>query len=193
MLVFFANGAESSLTVFFVSQNLHASSSGYRFLLTTSGVGFAVGALLTTFWAQRLSMARIFWLSLLLAGVFELLLARQTSLLPSLVICVFQGLLYAAFNIAISPLMVYTTPGNLRGRASSVLGTLTTVPSMLSVAMAGWLDSTLLRDFHTSLLGIAFGPIDTIFTFVGAITILSGFYAYYKSTRCAPKREHSRE
>lgn len=192
-LIFIQEGAERTLTIFFVGQNLHAPSGDYGFLLTASAVGVAVGALLTTVFARYLSMGRLFGLSLLLAGGLELLYARQSNLLPVLIICTLQGLLFGAFNIALSPLMLHAAPDHMRGRASSILGTLTGVSLMLSTAVAGWLDSTLLRNFHTTLFGISFGPVDTIFTFAGIITILSGYYALVNLRRVRLKGEHSRE
>jgi hypothetical protein len=45
------------------------------------------------------------------------------------------------------------------------------------VALAGTLDSTLLRGFHAGFLGIQFGPVDTIFTAAGVLILASGLYA----------------
>ena len=39
---------------------------------------------------------------------------------------------------------------------------------------AGALVSTVLRDFHASVLGIAFGPVDTIFTGMGLLAVIGG-------------------
>ncbi len=49
--------------------------------------------------------------------------------------------------------------------------------TMLSLALAGFLDSTLLRGFHVTLFGVAWGPVDTIFTLTGLLTVAGGFYA----------------
>ena len=47
----------------------------------------------------------------------------------------------------------------------------------LSVAAAGYLYSTVLQSFHATLVGITFGPIDTIFTVTGILVVAGGLYA----------------
>ncbi|MBA2288134.1 MAG: hypothetical protein H0W02_21885, partial [Ktedonobacteraceae bacterium] len=49
--------------------------------------------------------------------------------------------------------------------------------SILSAALAGYLASTLLHNFHATVLGLSFGPIDTIFLGMGALVVLGGLYA----------------
>jgi hypothetical protein len=49
--------------------------------------------------------------------------------------------------------------------------------STLSIALAGYLASTVLHTFHATVLGIAFGPVDTIFTCAGLLAVMAGFYA----------------
>jgi hypothetical protein len=51
---------------------------------------------------------------------------------------------------------------------------------MLSVAVAGYLYSAVLQSFHVTLVGITFGPIDTIFTATGFLAIIGGLYAMVK-------------
>ncbi len=52
-----------------------------------------------------------------------------------------------------------------------------TLASLVSIALAGYLDSTVLRGFHAVLLGVQFGPIDTIFLAAGILVLLGGIYA----------------
>jgi len=59
----------------------------------------------------------------------------------------------------------------------AVFNPLFSLVGMFSVAIAGYLDSTVLHNFHTRLLGISLGPIDTIFTGTGILAILGGLYA----------------
>ena len=49
--------------------------------------------------------------------------------------------------------------------------------SVVSLVLAGLAVSTVLRGFHTVLLGLTFGPVDTIYTVMGLLTILAGIYA----------------
>jgi hypothetical protein len=49
--------------------------------------------------------------------------------------------------------------------------------ALLSVALAGYLASTVLRDFHATVLGLTLGPIDTIYTVAGLLIVVAGLYA----------------
>jgi hypothetical protein len=49
--------------------------------------------------------------------------------------------------------------------------------ALLSVALAGWLDSSVLRGLHVVLGPFTFGPVDTIYAAVGGIAVLAGLYA----------------
>ncbi|MBA2287020.1 MAG: hypothetical protein H0W02_16225 [Ktedonobacteraceae bacterium] len=51
--------------------------------------------------------------------------------------------------------------------------------SILSIALVSYLDGTLLHNFHASLLGITFGPIDSIFLGTGVLAMLGGGYAMF--------------
>ena len=53
----------------------------------------------------------------------------------------------------------------------------TMLASVVSLVLAGLAVSTVLRGFHTVVLGFAFGPVDTIYTVMGLLTILAGVYA----------------
>jgi uncharacterized membrane protein YuzA (DUF378 family) len=81
-----------------------------------------------------------------------------------------------ATNVPIMPLMLQVTPRHLLGRVEAVLTPTMTLSGLLAVMVAGWLDSGVLSSFHLSLGAITFGPIDTIFTVTGTLTILAGVY-----------------
>jgi hypothetical protein len=46
--------------------------------------------------------------------------------------------------------------------------------AILSMALAGFLASTVLRGFHGTVAGLTFGPYDTIFIFAGLLFVLAG-------------------
>jgi hypothetical protein len=62
------------------------------------------------------------------------------------------------------------------GRVTAVINPLGRLAALISVAMAGALVSTVLRGFHASVLGISFGPVDTIFTGMGLLAVIGGIY-----------------
>ncbi len=89
----------------------------------------------------------------------------------------FVGVLNAGINIALGPIVLHVTPRALVGRVSAVLLPVMTLAQVLSIALAGYLASTVLADFHASVLGQPLGPIDTIFLIAGALATLGGLYA----------------
>jgi MFS family permease len=118
-------------------------------------------------------------LGLALTGLGAMLVAysRMTSLLPALILLFIGGVLQALLNVAIGPMLLHVTPRELIGRVVSIIQPAATLSSLLSIAVSGYLASTLLVDFHTRLLGITLGPIDTIFTVAGLLALISGLYS----------------
>lgn len=177
VLVVFINGALNALDIFFITQNLHTSVHLYGLLSTALGAGLTVGALLAGAFAQRLGLVRTFWLSLVGAGVLILVYARLTHVVPALVVLFLLGLVITAVNVVTGPLVLHVTPRELIGRVTSVLMPALNLAIMLSVAVAGYLYSTVLKGFQVTLIGIPFGPLDTIFTATGMLAIIGGLFA----------------
>jgi hypothetical protein len=100
--------------------------------------------------------------------------ARLSSLPPALGVIFLAGLLQAGLNVAVSPILLNTTPRALVGRVLAILQPVLTSASLLSIALAGYLDSTVLVGFHAEYFGAHFGPLDTIFLVSGAIIVLGG-------------------
>jgi MFS family permease len=176
-LITLGSGALNALGVFFVTQNLHTPALGYGFLNSAYGVGAIAGALLTGLLAQRVGIVRTFWLALLLAGLALLCYARLTSLAPALPVVLLIGLLISAVNVVVAPLVLHTTPPELVGRVSSVLGLALSLAAALSFSLAGYLDGALLRTFHATVFGLVLGPVDTIYLGTGICVLASGLFA----------------
>ncbi len=177
ILVVLGLGCIDAVGVFFVTQNLHVSADLFGFMAAAVGAGAVVGAILASMFASRLGEARIFWLGLIAAGVVILLLARMTNFALGVACFALAGLVIAPVNVAVGPLVLHVTPREFVGRVIAVIDPLQALTSILSISLAGTLASTLLSGFHTTILNIAFGPIDTIFTGTGILTILGGLYA----------------
>jgi len=178
-LVVLYEGSFSALGVFFLQQNLHTSLSFYGFLNTATGLGVTVGALLAAAFAQRLGVTRVLSIGLTLSGLLVIVYARLTSFIPALIIMFIQGLLVAGVNVAVNPLVLRTTPRELLGRIAAVATTGLSLSNLLAVAIVSSLASTVMYDFHATILGITFGPIDTIFVFAGLLATLGGLYAVF--------------
>jgi len=195
VLIVLGAGALNALDVFFVTQNLHAQVSLYGFLGSALGCGLIAGSVLAALFTQRIGVTRTFWLSVVGWGVVALVYARLTSFFPAVVVLFFLGVMNAVFNATAAPLIIQSTLRNFIGRVMAVFNPLFSLVGMFSVAIAGYLDSTILHSFHARLLGISLGPIDTIFTGTGILAILGGLYAMVslRSVRLAKESEEPPE
>jgi MFS family permease len=170
-------GALNALDVFFVTENLHADPHLYGLVGAATAVGTLVGAIAAGAFAFRLGLARTIWLALLAVGALVVVVSRMTSFGPALVAFGLTGMANAPLNVAAGPLLLKVTPKRFVGRATAILVPAINLASLVSIALAGWLASTVLVGFHAVVLGITFGPLDTIFLAAGALAILGGLYA----------------
>lgn len=170
-------GLLHALDYFFVTQSLHAPPALYGLVGPAFGAGSIAGALLAGKIAPKLGIARTFIYSLLGVGLAIILLSRQTSLAPALAVWVVFGVVNATTNVALMPLLLGATPRELVGRMNALFFTAISAASLLSSTLAGWLDSDVLRGFSATLLGLRFGPVDTLLTATGLLICAGGIYA----------------
>jgi MFS family permease len=190
IVVLLGAGSFNALDLFFVTQNLHTPASFYGLLGAASGAGALLGAILASLSAQRIGVARMFWASVMALGALALVYARLTSFAPALAVNLLIGFANAPINVAVDPLILHVTRREFVGRVMAVILPMINLASIVSIALAGLLASTLLHGFHATLLGITFGPIDTIFTGAGILVVLGGLYAMVnlRSVRLAGER-----
>lgn len=169
-------GALSVLNIFFVTQNLHASAESYGLFASSIGVGAVLGSVVASVVVPRVGLVRSFTFGFLLASVSVMVYSRLTDFAPALGVGVFYGVCEAAVNVAFGPLLLRVTPRELLGRAVSIVDTTTSTAGLIGTALAGYLASDVLAGFHQSVLGMTFGPIDTIFggaaLFLGCVILL---------------------
>ena len=177
VLTWLGFGALESLGYFFITSNLHAPASDYGLLGADFGVGAIAGALLVTFIGQRIGLVRLLWVALVTSGLFVIVMSHLTSLSLALIAAFFFGVSTTAVIVTAGPLALDSTSREFVGRVTAVINPLGRLAALLSVALAGSLVSTVLRGFHASVLGIAFGPVNTVFTGMGLLAVLGGIYA----------------
>ncbi len=177
VLTLLAFGTLNTLDIFFVTQNLRATPDFYAILASAQGLGLLVGAVFAAAFAHRIGVARVLGLSLLVWGATILIYARLTEIAPALVLMGLTGFLLSTAQVAETPLLMHATPEEFLGRISSVFVPALSAAELVGIALSGYLASTLLRDFHTTVLGIHIGPVDTIFTAVGISLAAAGTYA----------------
>jgi MFS family permease len=180
-------GALNTLSIFFIQQNLHASPELFGLLGAVEGIGALAGGLLAAVFAERIGVNRLFWLMAMLFGLATIVYSRLTSLAPGLALIFVIGLIFASLEVAEAPLILRNAPKEYVGRVVAILIPSYSVASTVSTLVAGWLASTLLRDFHASLLGITLGPIDTIFATAGVLAALAGLLAMVRLRGAHPQ------
>jgi len=122
-------------------------------------------------------LARVFSWATVGVGALILALARLSSFPPALVILFLLGAVIPALQVTLGPLMLRVTPRDFIGRVVSVISPVTSAAEMLSMLLAGFLASTVLRNLHVTAWGIKFGPYDTILTATGFLALAAGIYA----------------
>ena len=130
-------------------------------------------------------------------GLLIVLLARQTTLPAALAIYVAFGAANASANVALLPLLVRATPRELLGRANAVFFTVISAVLLVSVGVAGFLESGPLRGLHGVLLGLDFDAITALLTAGGALICAGGLYAlrrlrspsFSSAKRCSHPRQ----
>ena len=185
-LVFLAAGALNALDYFFWVGNVHGPVQLYGFVGGALAFGVLLGAALASAFVPRIGLERTIWLTFVALGVLVLVWSRMTAYIPALVVIFLVGIPQAALNVAISPLMLQVTPRELVGRVTAILVPLVNVSNLISLALAGYLASTVLAVFSANVLGVRFGPLDTIYGVAGILCILGGAYAMF-NLRAGPK------
>lgn len=170
----FGVGAINVLNVFFVHNNLHSSSHWLGTLSAGLGVGAIVGALLAARMVGWLGETRVFSFGVVLTGLIVLLYSRLASLPAAIVVLALAGIPLAVVNVVLGPLILRATPSHLIGRVSAVMNPLVYLASILSMAVAGFLASGVLRHLHEVVGGVTFGPIDAIFGVSALLMITAG-------------------
>ena len=169
-------GTVNTLDIFFLTQNLRAPANLYGLLASAQGVGLVAGAALAAAFAQRVGVARVLGFSVAAWGIAVVVFARLTSFAPALVLIGLIGFMVSASQVAETPILMNVTPQALLGRVAAVLTPALSASELLGIGLSGFLASTALRHFHTVVLGVAIGPIDTIFTVVGLSILAAGVY-----------------
>lgn len=177
VLTWLGFGSLQALGYFFITQNLHAPAGDYGFLGADFGVGSIAGAVLVTLFGRRLGLARIMWVALVISGLFVIVLSHLTNFYLVLGAAFLFGLSATSIIVTAGPLALHGTAREFVGRVTAVINPVGRLAALLSVALASSLVSTVLRGFHTSVLGITFGPVDTVFTGMGALAVAGGLYA----------------
>jgi MFS family permease len=167
-------GALNALNVFFVTRNLHVPGSMYGYLATAVGIGTIVGALCGGRVMRHLGMRVTVSAGALLGGMFIILYSRQSVFVVGLALFFLLAVPFGVMNTALTPLLLGAVPKEYIGRMMAVFNPVQQLGSMLSVAAAGWIAGSVLRNFSGTFAGLRFGSIDVIFAGSGVLMIAAG-------------------
>jgi MFS family permease len=171
-------GAITTLNVFFVTRDLHASSHLFGVAETVMGAAFIVGALVAGRMVRWIGARALTWSGLLATGVLAAGYALQRSFPAGLVMLAIYALPIAMLNTAVAPLLLDAVPRKYLGRVMAVFNPVNQFASMLSVIVSGWLTSTVLRSFRASFGGITLNSVSLIFIVAGGLIFVSGIRAF---------------
>ena len=177
ILTWLGLGALQTLGYFFITENLKASPSVYGLFGADFGFGAIAGALVVTFFGEKIGLPRILWSGLILSGLFVTLLSHLTSLAFALIAAFFFGLTATAIIVSSGALALRATSREFVGRVTAVINPLGKLAALISVGIAGYLVSSVLQGFHANVFNIDFGPVNTVFTGMGLLAVAGGIYA----------------
>jgi MFS family permease len=166
-----------ALDVFFLTANLHAAPHLYGVLGAALAAGSIIGAVLAATVGPRLSPTRGYGYCLVLAGLGMIAYSRTTGLTAAATVLLLTGVPNGVVSSLIGPLVLRAAPPQLVGRVIAVFQPAHQVTGLLSVTVAAWLASTVLRDLDATVLGVHLGTIDAVFLAAGLLITGSGVWA----------------
>ncbi|WP_163100065.1 MFS transporter [Peribacillus alkalitolerans] len=161
--------AMDSQEVVFVQQVVGLTEADYSFLVSITGVGFAVGAFITAFLSKHLSLRTLMGLGMLLVSIGYLIYSLSNSFLTIVVGFTILGLFNAFMNTGFSTFYQNNIPLHLMGRVSSVV----------SVAQSGLQIFLLLL---VGFLGDVF-PLRYTIVLLAALNVLFSLFVLYLVAR----------
>ncbi len=172
-------GALQTLGYFFITEELRAPPNYYGWLGADFGVGAIVGALLVTLLGRRIGLERLFWIALVTSGAFVLVLSHLTDFYLALGAAFLFGVSATAIIIAAGPLALDATKRKFVGRVTAVINPIGRLAAFVSVIIAGALVGVVFPNFHATVLGITFRPVDTVLSGLGALVIAGGIFTWW--------------
>jgi MFS family permease len=172
-------GAMNTLDVFFVTRNLHASPRVYGVMGAAFGVGGILGALCAGWVVRRITARVTTWLCLLVAGAAIMAYSRMTELVGGLLLFFLAAIPITMLSAAVAPLLLKSTDRGHLGRMFAVFNPVNQAASMISVVIAGWLVSSVLRNFSLTAGPLSLHPVDVVFLGAGFLIMISGAFAIF--------------
>lgn len=167
-------GAITVLEVFFVQEVLQVNAAMLGIIAMFFAAGTLIGVAVAPRLERRFDAARLFVWGLVLMGVLLMVFSRMVDFYAAAVLFFLAAIPVGVINTVLMPLAIRVIPPAYLGRATVTLTVFPTIASLVAMAAAGWLVSTVLADLDIEALGMQFGPIDTIFLLSGLVIAMTG-------------------
>ncbi|KNX37800.1 MFS transporter [Luteipulveratus halotolerans] len=190
-VVTFATGMINVLEVFFVTDVLHRRAELVGVLLMFFAIGTLCGTLTAPRLERRLGAPVIFASSFVLVGVGILAYSRTTSFPVAVAIFFLLAMPLGAANTVFMPMVMRSVPSELLGRTTVVLTVFPKVASLTSMAVTGWLVSTVMKDIDIDVAGTHLGPVDTVFVVSGLLMVATGVMVWRPLSASSPDSSDS--
>ncbi|MEO0300347.1 MAG: MFS transporter [candidate division WOR-3 bacterium] len=167
ILSMFGFGAYSALMVVFAKDILNAGVAGYGLIYVGDNIGSIIGAIGLSLIAHKiLNKGKFMSIGLGAIGITTILFALSNSLKIALLILIIEGIFVSLFQISEETILQLRIPENLRGRVFLVIGGLTNLSSVISMALAGII---------SDLIGVR-----SVFIISGIIAIFSSLIGLFR-------------
>lgn len=179
LIVLLGTSSLTTLSIFFVTRNLHLDASFYGLFGAALGLGALVGSLVANPLIKRVGMERTIWGTLFITGILLIFYAQLTNFLPALVIYFLIGIPVALNGVANGALCYQATPQDFLGRTNSVRVSLFAVANVVGSTLAGYLDS-IWQNVPLHIFSLSINSVAAIFTVAGLLTVIGGIFTVLK-------------
>jgi MFS family permease len=140
-LVNFFSGGVTVLFAPYVKIWIHGSALIYGFTLAASALGMIAGSIAIGKVNFRGYVGKLLFLGVAVAGVLMILAGLVTSIPPALIIVSLVGIVSAVINLPIQVLVQTQVPGEILGRAGTVMKSLLATAPVIAAVLFGSLAS----------------------------------------------------
>ena len=193
-------GAIIPLGPLFANEGLGGNSAAYGVLLTAFGTGAAIGVVALLFFQKKLPRESVFDFAVMGAGVFLILTATFTALMPATIAVALMGACAGTSYVTGFTVLQETVQDDLRGRIFATLYTVIRMCLLVALVI-----SPLWSDFWNWLIDdalnvgiVTIGRVDYSFPGVrialwggGLITLGAGIYARWTMVHAAKRAERA--
>ena len=136
-------GIITPMGVFVVTERLGLPKESLQWLMATNGAAMILGAGIVMGFAKKVAPQKLLAVGFLVSAVTIVGIGLSTSLLVTLMLQFFSGLIFPCIHVAINTLILRTADEEFVGRVNGVLSPLFSGGMVTAMSLAGWLKAQL--------------------------------------------------